>query len=240
MMHLKSTHYLILIVFLLSFLSCQNQTSSSTLTADVIIYGGTSAAVIAAVQVAKMGKSVIMLSPDKHLGGLTAGGLGWTDSGRKEVIGGLSRAFYHRIYLKYQQAGNWPWQKMDEYGNKGQGAPAIDGDERSMWIFEPHIAEQVFEDFIKEYQIKLYVNYFKNLTPSPTSKRIPTITAPLARTTLAKTTIIQRLPTKGDRKSSQNTSIIKKDSCIFSPMTLPSPKTCKRSSMNGDLPKMNL
>lgn len=51
--------------------------------ADVVIYGGTSAAVIAAVQVKKMGKSVIVVSPDKHLGGLSAGGLGFTDTGNK-------------------------------------------------------------------------------------------------------------------------------------------------------------
>ena len=55
---------------------------------DVVVYGGTSAAVISAVQVKKMGKSVIIVSPDKHLGGLSSGGLGFTDTGRKEVIGG--------------------------------------------------------------------------------------------------------------------------------------------------------
>ncbi|MEY4402947.1 MAG: hypothetical protein RIR91_982, partial [Verrucomicrobiota bacterium] len=67
-------------------------------TYDVVIYGGTSAAVIAAVQAKKMGKSVIVISPDKHLGGLSSGGLGFTDSGDKSVIGGLSRDFYHRVW----------------------------------------------------------------------------------------------------------------------------------------------
>ena len=73
-------------------------TDENTYSADVIIYGGTSAAVTAAVQTARMGKSVIMVSPDTHLGGLTAGGLGWTDTGSKEVIGGLSREFYQQVY----------------------------------------------------------------------------------------------------------------------------------------------
>ena len=50
-------------------------------TYDVVIYGGTSAAIIAAVQAKKMGKTVIVVSPDRHLGGLSSGGLGWTDSG---------------------------------------------------------------------------------------------------------------------------------------------------------------
>ncbi|GAB3499609.1 hypothetical protein GCM10027341_23260 [Spirosoma knui] len=124
--------------------------------ADVIIYGGTSAAVTAAVQVKKMGKSVIIVSPDKHLGGLSAGGLGFTDTGNKEVIGGLSRQFYQRLYQHYQKPEGWKWQKREEYGNKGQGTPAIDGNARTMWIFEPHAAEQVFEDFISENKIQVY------------------------------------------------------------------------------------
>jgi hypothetical protein len=124
--------------------------------ADVIVYGGTSAAIIAAVQVQKMGKSVIVVSPDAHLGGLSSGGLGFTDTGNKEVIGGLSREFYQRLYQHYQKADSWKWQKKEEYGNKGQGTPAIDGNSRTMWIFEPHAAEQVFEDFVKEYHIPIY------------------------------------------------------------------------------------
>ncbi|WP_436487473.1 FAD-dependent oxidoreductase [Chitinophaga sp. ARDCPP14] len=124
--------------------------------ADVIIYGGTSAAIVAAVQAHKMGKTVIVVSPDKHVGGLSAGGLGFTDTGNKSVIGGLARDFYHRIWLHYQQLAAWNWQQQAEYGNKGQGTPAMDGTERTMWIFEPHVAEQVFEDYIRENNIKIY------------------------------------------------------------------------------------
>ena len=124
--------------------------------ADVIIYGGTSAAVTAAVQVKKMGKSVLIVSPDKHLGGLSSGGLGFTDTGNKEVIGGLSREFYQRLYQHYQKENSWQWQKREEYGNKGQGTPAIDGASRTMWIFEPHAAEQVFEDFVRDYKLTVY------------------------------------------------------------------------------------
>jgi len=130
--------------------------------ADVIVYGGTSAAVIAAIEVVQSGKTVIMVSPDTHLGGLTAGGLGWTDTGRKETIGGLSRNFYHRVYNHYQQDEAWRWMKKDEYGNTGQGTPAIDGNMRTMWIFEPRIAEQVFEELIEEHQIRLYRNEWLN------------------------------------------------------------------------------
>lgn len=124
--------------------------------ADVVVYGGTSAAVIAAVQAKKMGKSVVVVSPDKHLGGLSAGGLGFTDTGNKAVIGGLSRDFYHRIWKHYDDAASWTWQKKEQYGNKGQGTPAIDGDQKTMWIFEPSAAEKVFDGYISENQIPLH------------------------------------------------------------------------------------
>lgn len=124
--------------------------------ADVIIYGGTSSAVIAAVEVAQSGKTVIVVSPDKHLGGLTSGGLGYTDTGDKSTIGGLSREFYHRVWLHYNDPAAWVWQKHAEYGNRGQGTVAMDGENRTMWIFEPHVAEQVFEDYVSENNLRVY------------------------------------------------------------------------------------
>ncbi|MCB0668051.1 MAG: FAD-dependent oxidoreductase [Saprospiraceae bacterium] len=140
---------------IITWISCEDKSTAEIRTADVIIYGGTSAGVIAAVQVKKSGKSVILISPSTHLGGMTSGGLGFTDTGNKEVIGGLAREFYQRIYQFYDRSENWRWQKKEEYGNKGQGTPAIDGDKRTMWIFEPHAAERVFEDFIKENDIEV-------------------------------------------------------------------------------------
>lgn len=147
--------YLILCFALSISVTAQHSKQNS---ADVIIYGGTAAAVTTAVQVAKMGKSVIIVSPDKHLGGLSSSGLGFTDTGNKSVIGGLAREFYHRIYNYYQQPETWVHQKREAYGNVGQGTPAIDGTNKTMWIFEPHIAEKVFEDFILEHNIKVVRN----------------------------------------------------------------------------------
>ncbi|QDT50914.1 FAD dependent oxidoreductase [Symmachiella dynata] len=123
---------------------------------DVVIYGGTSAAVTAAVEAKQSGKSVVMVSPDKHLGGLSSGGLGWTDTGNKAVIGGLAREFYHRVWKHYQTPEAWKWQPREEYGGRGQGTPAIDGAQRTMWIFEPHVAESVFEDLIREHEIPVH------------------------------------------------------------------------------------
>ncbi|MCW0217138.1 MAG: FAD-dependent oxidoreductase [Prosthecobacter sp.] len=138
---------------LFAFLSLSLASQAATSEHDVVIYGGTCAAITSAVQVKKMGKSVIIVSPDKHLGGLSSGGLGFTDTGNKSVIGGLSREFYHRIYMHYQKDDSWVQQKKSEYGNKGQGTPAMDGENRTMWIFEPSAAEKIFEAWIKENDI---------------------------------------------------------------------------------------
>lgn len=139
--------------FLVLVLTLQGVGAADVRQADVIVYGGTSAGVIAAVQVAHMKHSVILVCPEKHLGGLSASGLGWTDTGDKSVIGGLARDFYHRVWLQYQKDEAWKWQKRSEFGNKGQGTPAMDQGERTMWIFEPHVAEQTFEDYIREFRI---------------------------------------------------------------------------------------
>ena len=124
--------------------------------ADIVIYGCTSAAMTAAVQAKSMAKSVVIACPEKHLGGLTAGGLGYTDSGDKSVIGGLSREFYHRVWLEYQKPETWSWQKRDQYGNKGQGTEAMDAGNRTMWIFEPHVAENVYEAWMRELKVPIF------------------------------------------------------------------------------------
>jgi len=120
---------------------------------DIVVYGGTAAGVMAAVQAKRMDRSVIVVCPDQHLGGLSSGGLGFTDTGDKSVIGGLAREFYGRVYEHYQRPEAWRWQKREAYGNRGQGTPAIDGAQRTMWIFEPHVAEKIFEDLVAEYEI---------------------------------------------------------------------------------------
>ncbi|MCP5119365.1 MAG: FAD-dependent oxidoreductase, partial [bacterium] len=139
------------VVLCLTLLGCQRGDVY-----DVVVYGGTSAGVSAAVQAARMGNTVVLVGPDTHLGGLTSGGLGWTDSGKKEVIGGLAREFYHRVWQHYQTPEAWRWQPREDYGNRGQGTPAMDGDQRTMWIFEPHVAERIFEDLIAEHGISVH------------------------------------------------------------------------------------
>lgn len=128
-------------------------TGGAAATYDIVIYGGTSAAVSAAVQAKRMNQSVIMVSPDRHLGGLTSGGLGWTDTGNKDVIGGIAKEFYQAVYRHYQDDASWNFQQREKYGDRAQGHRASDAEAATMWVFEPHVAENVFEAMVTENDI---------------------------------------------------------------------------------------
>jgi hypothetical protein len=143
--------FTIAIFAVISSLQCTTFPSSASQTYDIVIYGGTSAGVAAAVQAKRMGKTVVIVCPEKHLGGLTAGGLTWTDSGRKEAVGGISREFYQRMKKHYDKPDAWIYQKPEEYSRYRP-------DDDAMWVFEPHIAEQGFEELITEYKIPVYRN----------------------------------------------------------------------------------
>jgi hypothetical protein len=100
---------------------------------DICVYGGTSGGVIAAYTARKAGKTVILIEPGKRLGGMTSGGLGLTDIGNKYAITGLARDYYRRIgqhYGKFEQ-----------------------------WIFEPHVAEDLFSEYVKRGQIDVLLSH---------------------------------------------------------------------------------
>lgn len=115
---------------------------------DIVIYGGTSAGVTAAVQARMLGRKVVLIEPSVHLGGLTSGGLGATDIGNKAAIGGLSREFYRRIGDHYADDGAWRWQQRSDY----RSHPALRQD-RAMWTFEPHVAERVLRRMLAEREV---------------------------------------------------------------------------------------
>lgn len=139
-----------LIALFLAFCASVPALCAETVDADVVIYGGASAAVSAAVQVRRMGKTAVIVMPDRHLGGLTVSGLGRTDSGDKRVIGGIAREFYHRVWLYYQDDEAWKWEpKPAEFSG-------MDNQTQTMWKFEPSAAEKVMDGFVAEYGIPVY------------------------------------------------------------------------------------
>lgn len=116
-------------------------------TSDVVVYGGTSAAIAAAVQATRMGLSVTVVSPDVRLGGLTTGGLGQTDIGRKEAFGGIALEFYRDVHRWYSDPAHWTRQKPSDYRPEGQCAGTKDG--ASMWTFEPSAALAIIEGWVE-------------------------------------------------------------------------------------------
>ena len=123
-------------------------------TADVVVYGGTSAGVTAAVEAARMGRRVVLIVPNWHLGGMSSSGLGMTDNGSTVTIGGLSREFYERVYRFYQDPKNWKQLTREEFLAWMPKTWGIDGPRmeelKAQFIFEPHAAEQVFNDMARE------------------------------------------------------------------------------------------
>lgn len=102
-------------------------------TFDVVVYGATSGGVVAAITAAQQNLKVALVEPGRHLGGMTSGGLGHTDHGRKETIGGMSLEFYRRVGR--------------EYGKD------------IVWYFEPHVAEKVLKQWAEEARVKVYYGH---------------------------------------------------------------------------------
>src|SRR6516164_6911579 len=117
---------------------------------DIVVYGATSGGISAAVQAARMGKNIVLLEPGKHLGGLTSGGLGATDIGNKKAIGGIAREFYQRIKKHYANDANWKYEKRAHF--KG---PGHDPKDDAAWTFEPHVAENIYRDMLKEHDVPI-------------------------------------------------------------------------------------
>ncbi len=124
---------------------------------DIVVYGGTSGGITAAVQAAKMGKKVALVSPTKHLGGLSSSGLGYTDLGDIAILGGLSREFYHRVYLHYQQTSSWNLQSSAFTTMSAQGGGrAFNPTYETGSSFEPKIAEKIFNDLLTENKVPVF------------------------------------------------------------------------------------
>ena len=113
--------------------------------ADVCVFGGTSGGVSAAVQASRMGKTVILAEPGKHLGGMTSGGLSAVDIGDPRSVGGLAREYFARLVAAYGKKLQW------DQPFKSTGGPATGG----AYAIEPHQAERVFEEMVKEAGVKV-------------------------------------------------------------------------------------
>ena len=127
---------------------------------DVCVFGASSGGIAAAIQAARMGKSVVIAEPGHFIGGLTTGGLGATDIGNKAAIGGIAREFYRRIAKHYAQDSAWKFETRAEYfTRRGSGqskASDLTSADATMWTFEPHVAEAVFNEMLKAARVPVY------------------------------------------------------------------------------------
>jgi len=122
----------ILILLSIAVLNLSRITEAKQPQYEICIYGGTSAGVIAAYSAKKLGKSVVLIVPDNHIGGLSTGGLGQTDIGNKIAVTGLARDFYRRLGSYYGRL--------------------------EAWQFEPKAASRIFNDYIAEAKIPIIYN----------------------------------------------------------------------------------
>ncbi|MFT4205260.1 MAG: FAD-dependent oxidoreductase [Chitinophagaceae bacterium] len=132
-MKFRNTWIYLFLVY--SFTNRQNVQAANNLKEkkyDVVIYGATASGVIAAVTASREGMHVAIVEPKSHLGGMVSGGLSRTDLGRAAVIGGYVKELYER-------AG--------KYYNSPNGVA---------WLMEPHVAEKIFNDMVKESHIDVY------------------------------------------------------------------------------------
>ena len=110
-------------------------------TYDIIVYGGTSAGVTAAIKASRLGKTTLLIEPTSHLGGLTTAGLGMTDAGNPAVIGGLAREFYRHIRKHYENDQAWIWEQRTQY-------PWMKKSDDALWRFEPSAAATVIHQML--------------------------------------------------------------------------------------------
>lgn len=118
------------VVTLFCVLFSTKATAQTVKEVDICIYGGSSAGVMAAYTAKKTGKTVLLIEPGKRLGGLTSGGLGFTDIGNKFAISGLALDYYRRLGKHY---GTF-----------------------ESWIFEPGVAASLFNEYIRKANVEVW------------------------------------------------------------------------------------
>ncbi len=119
-----------------SWLTLTTVSLAQVIQRDVVVYGGTPAGIMAAVSAARHGHSVALVDMNAHVGGVVSGGLVATDTGDRKTIGGLSDEFFRRV--------------VDYYSRKFGPASAELKACRNGMTFEPHVAEQIFEQMLAE------------------------------------------------------------------------------------------
>lgn len=127
---------------------------------DICVYGESASGVIAAVQAARMGKNVVLISKNEHVGGLATSGLTATDMNRNDMVGGLTREFYQRIYDYYLNPDVWKNENRDDFFVRAikRTYRGKNDDRRMQWVYESKVAERIMLDMLEEAGVQLWTN----------------------------------------------------------------------------------
>lgn len=142
-MRTRFKHLLLAAAALLSGGAGADTKGAASRSADIIIYGCTSAGVIAAIEARRHDRSVLLVCRDAYVGGMTTNGLSWSDTGNHRAIGGLSLEFYRRVKRHYDDPAAW------NLAMRPASAPNFI-DDGAMWQFEPKVAERIYEDWLRD------------------------------------------------------------------------------------------
>ncbi|QIU95350.1 FAD-dependent oxidoreductase [Bacteroides faecium] len=128
---------------------------------DICIYGESASGVIAAIQGARMGKKVVLISKNDHVGGLVTSGLTATDMNRNDLIGGITKEFYNKIYNYYLQPEVWRNQDRESFMvSTLKRTYRGKNDERQIqWVYESSVAERIMRDMLKTAGVEILFNH---------------------------------------------------------------------------------
>ena len=128
---------------------------------DICIYGESASGVIAAIQGARMGKKVVLISKNDHVGGLVTSGLTATDMNRNDLIGGITKEFYNKIYNYYLQPEVWHNQDRESFMvSTLKRTYRGKNDERQIqWVYESSVAERIMRDMLKTAGVEILFNH---------------------------------------------------------------------------------
>lgn len=147
----------ILIVFVGWISGVDGGATGSAGDADLVVYGGTTGGIFSAIAAIRAGASVVVLEPGTHLGGMVTAGLGDTDTGRRETIGGMAGDFYRRVYEQYLRPETWRYQNREEYIAK-VGLDRISSNGK-WWKVEPAVAKSVLRQLMRESGVKVLTGH---------------------------------------------------------------------------------
>ncbi|MGV3502592.1 MAG: FAD-dependent oxidoreductase [Adhaeribacter sp.] len=155
----------LLLVFLLVYTFLPAPARAKAKEFDICVYGETPAGIMAAIQAARMGKSVVLLSTSSTVGGVMTSGLTATDINKYKAIGGIAREVFQRLYAYYADPKAWKYQDREAFFelSKKRTFTGKNDSLKMQWVYESHVLEGIFKDMLKKAKVKVVYNQLLDL-----------------------------------------------------------------------------